>query len=209
MAEEFSTEEIVKDLEKFVYYVANAVCCDAIGMELDDVVSECNMEILKGMEYYKSKKLNREQLHAVLRRMIDNRISELKYKYFLTYRKSYQNTISLNFDLEITISNNRVMRDEVVGYNNGSGMISIEGDPVQISESRDNVEMTRSLLPENVKKLFDMVIYDSDLLQDMNLTNTDKMLRYKKVAEMLGMQENEVKSAFINIRNAYAEVLNA
>lgn len=193
----FSEETVIENMKLFVYYVANKSCCGTIGMEFDDIVSELNIEIIKGVRYYANKNLNFGQMKSILRRMIDNRLNELLTKHFYTYRKAYENSMSIDLNVEIRV------KGIVAGMS-----ISEVGNPIREVESKDRVEMTRSRLSEGAKVLFDAVVYNDEFLITMQMVNLDKKFRYNKVAEVLKISECEVKTAFVEIRNAYAEVLN-
>lgn len=176
------------DMEKFVYYLAHKNSSDVIGMEFDDVVSELNEELIKGLAYYSPKNLPMEQMRALMRRMLDNRISELKYKYFVTYRKNYLNATSIETDILST-------------------KLRARNDPVSIIESNDRVFSVRSKLSGDAVTVFDYVIL-GDGLVDMKFTDCTKKLHYAQLAIVLGMSDRIVKMALVEIKETYSEVLD-
>jgi hypothetical protein len=191
---EFTEEMIMKDLEKFVFFLAHKNDDpDVIGMEFDDLVQELHLELVKGYKYYEDRNFKRGQFASVLRSILDNRIGELRHKYYGTYRKSFISQISLDVDIEIV------------------GKLTYHKEnPVSICDSSDRVSMTRALLSDISKEIFDAVIIkDSEILVSMHEMNADRRLKYGKVAGVLGMSEKVIKSAFLEIRNAYMEVCSA
>src|SRR3990167_8635608 len=74
--------EVYDDLVKFVKWLASSNHDDSnIMMDYDEIVGELMLELVKGVAHYKH--LERKKLLAVIKRMMDNRISELRYKYYL------------------------------------------------------------------------------------------------------------------------------
>jgi|WetSurMetagenome_2_1015567.scaffolds.fasta_scaffold114399_2 hypothetical protein len=193
----FTEETVMEDMKLYVCNISHSKCSETIGMEFDDLVSELNIEIIKGVRYYATKKLNFGQIKSILRRMIDNRVNELLTRHYYTYRKAYENSMSIDLNVEIRVTGT------IAGMS-----ISELGNPIREVESKDRVEMTRSRLSEQAKLLFDAIVYNDTFLITLQMLNLDKKFRYNKVAAALGIPEREVKSAFVEIRNAYAEVLN-
>ena len=182
---------VIEDLMKFVCYLAHANENDrgsVIGMEFDDIFQELQEELVKGLNYYRDKNLTDSQLKAVLRRILDNRIAELKYKYYVTHRKAV--TVQVSIDVEIV-----------------SAVTSPVHNPEIVYESGERVLATRDKLSSLAREVFDaIVVLDNPEVTSMLSTNMDKKIRFRDIALVLGMTECNVKKAFLEIRNAYSEV---
>ena len=86
MAEGSNFQERYNTIARFVVYLAGLNGNpEVIGMEFDDLVSELNLEIVKCDKAYQN--LPTEQYKAVMRKVCDFRISELKYRYYKTRRR--------------------------------------------------------------------------------------------------------------------------
>ena len=86
-------------IERFVYWLADKLSYgndDNIMLSYEDVVGELMLEVAKGLNVYKDKPLN--ELLAILRRMCDARVSELKLKYYMTHRVMFKVTLSLDVE---------------------------------------------------------------------------------------------------------------
>ena len=83
-----SDEGVYKALYKFVL----KVCWEKgdpnnIMMDGDELFGELLEEIAKGLKHYADLPYN--QKLAVIRSMLDNRVAELRYKYYVTHRKQH------------------------------------------------------------------------------------------------------------------------
>jgi len=196
-------EEIITGMKKFVFYLAHQNQDDLIGMEFDDIVQELQIELIKGVNYYAGKNMNINQLHAVLRRMLDNRISELKYRYYVTYRKNFKIQVSIDIELDEHNGTMRQNPEKLLILKN----LTAHEDISEKCESSDRVCATRKKLSPISKRIFDAIILsDDEIIRSIHNPNADKHLKYHKVAEALGISERIVKSSFLEIRNAYKEV---
>lgn len=191
----FTYEEV--DLERFVKHLAgrfrNEEC---VGMEFDDLVAELNYEIVKVLQNKKYDILPLEQMKAVLRTSCDFRISELRYRYYVTHRKMAQNDISI--ELEIC--------------ENKESEYSVEST----YDSICRVEETRNYLSKSAKIVFDAVILGNNpmlttIFQESMKESEKKpsnRLKTWQVAEAIDMPVSTVNKAFKEIKLAYAEVMN-
>ena len=83
-----SFEEVYEALERFVHHLALQKANGAVLMDRDELTGELFEEMVKGYNHYGH--LPKGQLLAVIRKMMDNRIAELTYKYYLTHRGFYK-----------------------------------------------------------------------------------------------------------------------
>lgn len=78
-------EQVISTLDGLIHWLAYTNADDNTGlMDADELVSELYEEIAKGIKHYSH--LPEAELLRVLKRMMDHRISELKYKYYMTHR---------------------------------------------------------------------------------------------------------------------------
>ncbi len=174
------------------------------------------LELAKGLKYYNN--LPSEQLLAVLKRMMDNRISELRFRYYVSGRRVPINmTVSLDFG-----SDEERDGRGVVGFSNGSGGISHEivskeaSTPEELVESMERVLEVRRQLSDLSQMVFDAVVFGNSQLSDiMFLTavraaavfkNKTIKIKPQNVADALLMDEHDVRRAFKEIQLVYAEV---
>ena len=76
--------KVYDEVKKLITYLAKNNNSDAIGMEFDDIVQELNIEVINMVKKYEDKEV--AELVLICKRILYNRIAELKYKYYLTYR---------------------------------------------------------------------------------------------------------------------------
>lgn len=209
-------EEVVCRLEKFVHYLAGK----NVGpqLEYDDLVGELMLELAKGLKAYPD--LPVEQLMAVLRKMMDNRISELKYKFYLTSRKDALYTISLSIEVGATdIKDVRPYSKEVAEGHPVEELIQEQGsDPADIYESKERVMAVRSQLSPSAKRVFDAIVKGNQQLAKLVWLSAIRSgyifksraakMRSWHVADALQMDEREVKRALKEIKTVYREVAN-
>lgn len=193
-------DETIGNLVKFVYWLAGKNANpDNVMMSFDEIVGELFVEIVKGVDKYRD--LPQNELEAVLRRMMDNRISELKYKFYVTHRK-YERSLTIALpDAEDDL-------DEYIGSN--------QSNPASLSASRERVQQTRQQLSSTAKQVFDMLIFgDERLNQQLNISNIRAKSVYKDykvkirpfhIADALMISESEVVAAYDEIRQAYKSV---
>ena len=195
-------EEVYLELHKFVVWLANKVSDshkDADLMNFDDVECELNLEMWKGYRRYNH--LPHDQLLAVIRKMMDNRISELRYRYFKTHRKQEIYNLSIN-----------ELDDDTSFTNYGEKLVDAgSADPLQLYISNEYVLEVRIRLSDNAKRVFDAVIYGNERVNDMiRLSGIRNAYAYKNggtlkirvhhIADALCMDLNDVKVGWNEIR---------
>ena len=194
IADKFSVIEA--DMIPFVHYLAARNAGDSILMEYDELVGELYLELVKGVQYYADKNLSNDQLKAVLRKILDNRISELRYRYYVTHRAAAMSALSLSDD--------------------GCEFISADDPtPDQVYASKELVESVRAALSETAQQVFDAVVLGaSDMLGTLVWlscvrantvhANSKAVMKYWHVASALGLEENDVRQAFKEIKAVMA-----
>lgn len=209
--------EVYDKLEKFIWYLAYTnQDPDNIMMEVDEIVGELMLELAKGLKYYDG--LPSEQLLAVLRRMMDNRISELRFRYYVSGRRI---PVNMTVSLDIGDSDERDGRG-VVGFSNGNGGISHElvskndSSPESLVESMERVLEVRHKLTDVSQMVFDAVVFGNNQLSEIMFLSAvraaavfkNKSIKIKPqhIADALLMDEKDVRRAFKEIQFAYAEV---
>jgi DNA-directed RNA polymerase specialized sigma24 family protein len=202
MVDEDRGEQTYVRLVKFAYWLAgNNQNQDSIMMSFDEIVGELLLELAKGLQHYED--LPDDELDAVIRRMMDNRISELKYKYYKTHRK---------YELEKVV----LSWDECSEWENSTGHGS---DTENITESKRRVQDTRNGLSPVSKEVFDALVFGNDRLNNqLKLSNMRANTVYKNhkvrvrphhVADALLISEKQVIDSYNEIREVYQEVCRA
>lgn len=191
-------EQTYVRLIKFAYWLAgNNANRNNVMMTFDEIVGELLLELAKGVKFYED--LPDEELDAVIRRMMDNRISELKYRYYKTHRKD---------ELSLTMS-----------WDEHDEWLRTVGDGVDIDDivsSKHRVKATRAKLSDTAKRVFDALIFGNKRLNDLlKLSNMRAKAVYKNhkmrvrpyhVADALMLSETDVVDSYKEIRVAYQEV---
>lgn len=191
-------EKVYDELIKFVHWLAkqNEDLQNPM-MWADEIVGELLIELAKGLDHYAE--LPEDELLKVLRKMMDNRISELKYKYYITHRKGHVGSVST--------------QDSAVAE-------TVESDgasPEEVVLSRERVKAVREKLSPIARDVLDVVLqWDDRLAQVMELSIIRAKFVYKKtskvkvrphnVADALFMDDKQVKHAFREIKAVYREV---
>jgi hypothetical protein len=214
-----NSEAVYDEIAKFIRYLASRYAGSyQILMEYDELIAELNLEFVKGIQAYGNRPMG--ELKAILRRMMDNRIAELRYRYYRTHRRAEVEIISL----EMEVGGGDVSHiSQLVQTNTDEGTPVeelIEGNPDSsyLYDSKERVAATRALLSPNTVKVFDAIVYgNKQLAAVMHLSCQRSAVIFKSanvklkpwhVADALCMEEREVKAAFREIKQAYAEVLN-
>jgi hypothetical protein len=181
-----------------VYWLANKNVNDENPMmTLEDIVGELMLEVAKGLKAYPDKP--HDELLAILRRMCDFRIAELRYKYYVTSRRHSKITISIDID-------------ETIEWIPAS-----DYNPEQLALSKERVELTRSKLSADAQRVFDTLISGDERFSWLTWlactravaagkSHSRPVIRPRIVAEALDMNERGVKSAMAEIKNVYAEI---
>jgi len=157
------------------------------------------LELAKGLQHYED--LPDDELDAVIRRMMDNRISELKYKFYKTHRK-----------IEISDSS-YVSLEDYIDYQT---LKSDRPDAEDIADSKHRVQVTREELSPIAKRVFDALIFGNKRLNaELKLSNKRANSVYKNhkvrvrphhVADALLISEKQVIKSYNEIREVYQEV---
>lgn len=208
------------ELERFIRYLAYRNAGELqVLMSVDEIIGELNVEFVKGFQRYGD--LPDEQFRAVLRRMFDNRIVELKCRFYETHREHEKMIISL----DISVGAADIQKLSPFARDNDDPNAQpveelIEGDPDvdELYSSNARVLETRSRLSPNARKVFDAVVYgNAALAQVMYLVCQRASAIFKEcspgirawhIADALGMSEKEVKKAIKEIKASYEEVCN-
>lgn len=212
-------EEVLEHITKFASWLAGQSVRDVPLMDYDEIRAELNLEIVKGIQHYDGKPMN--ELLALLRRMCDNRISELKYRYTITHRKAAIIALPISV-VDIDGGPEEERAGGVGGYSGKSsiGYRWVIDNAVELDaeiDSTTRVSETRRRLSPFSKKVFDAVIYGHpNMATQLLLSGTRAGYVYKSggsirpkprhVAEALAVDEAIVKIAFKEIRQVYAEV---
>jgi hypothetical protein len=202
-------------MEKFVYHLAGKN--STLAIDYDDIVGELFVELVKGVQAYPD--LPPEQLKKVLMRMMDNRISELKYRYHVTHRRFAQYDISLS--LEVSVSD--VSRLGAGTISDGDAMpveeLIIGGeDPAELYDSKERVLSVRNRLTAVEQKVFDALINGNGMLAILVWLSSQRSnavfgsraakMRPWHLADALHITEKEARQAIRKIKHVTREVLN-
>lgn len=135
-------------LEDFMHWLAwRNVDEDKALMNHDDIFGELQIEFVKSLNVYGD--LPMEEFVKVTKRMFDNRISELKYKYYETYRGIPEHVESLS-DLFMTET-----------------FVVSDFDLEKYTQSRDFVATVRGELDGMALEVFDMVVFGDERLGEL------------------------------------------
>ena len=204
-------EEVHEKLDKFVHYLAHNNANGAPLMDHDEICGELYLEMVKGFQHYGH--LPEGQVLALLRKMFDNRIAELTYKYYGTHRKFAANAGSIG-----------QMWDEqgdhytkYITWTTAPDILS--QDPSIVYEGLCRVNAVYESLSDKAKTVFCAVMGENPLLAEhIQLAGIRASFVYKgrgtvsvrpwQVADSLAMDESDVRSAFREIGKAYSEVVS-
>ncbi len=200
MVDDERGEQTYVRLVKFAYWLAgNNQNQHSVMLNFDEIVGELLLELAKGLQHYED--LPDDELDAVIRRMMDNRISELKYRFYKTHRK-------------VELEDNEFWSwDDCSEWEN-----SVEGSPdaEDIALSKQRVKDTRDKLSPISKSVFDALIFGNKRLNvELKLSNKRANSVYKNhkvrirphhVADALLISEKQVIKSYNEIREVYQEV---
>jgi hypothetical protein len=210
-------EKVLKALYRLIVKISyDAGDPNNIMMDADELFGELLEEVAKGLKAYKN--LPHEQKLAVIRRMMDNRVSELRYRYYKTHRKQHNTDLSIEAHQFDGDDNDRYELEGDISVTDVLSHASAD-NPVDLVASAERVEMTRILLSPKAKKVFDCLISTNNprlssllYLQAMRSTavGTAKNLAIKPhmIADALMMDVSEVSKCFNEIKTAYRRVCN-
>ena len=198
-------QQVYEELKKFVMWLAWNNCDpDNVMLEYDEIVSELLEELSKGLKAYGH--LSVDQLKAVVRKMMDNRIYELRYRYTKTHRVLGKMSVSL--DISYGDSDSDALYE----------LVSSDDSPEVLSESWDRVMSTRDLLSEKAKKVFDAIVFGNDrLIMSLSVSSMRANAIYRNpkirikshhLADALCMPERQIRSAMREISKVYQGVCN-
>jgi len=94
-----SVEELYDKLNKYIHWLAAKKATDHVLMEREELEGELYEQLVYGWMYYRDRGLTVGELLAVIKQMLNNRISELKYRFYLTHRSAEKEMMDLD-DLE-------------------------------------------------------------------------------------------------------------
>lgn len=206
-------DEVHEALKKFVRYLASTKANGAWLMDKDELEGELFEEMVKG--YQKYGHLPKGELLAIIRKMMDNRISELTYKYYKTHRGLGNHAASLT----------KEEADSACGLEGTWGhavtwaSMDESGTLDELIDSRARVEETLDRLSESAKIVLETVLGDNPhlathihlagLRSSFTCKATKGTVRVKPwhVADTLMIEEKDVLKAYREIRKVYAEVV--
>jgi hypothetical protein len=97
-----SPEELFEELRRYVRWLSSRKSrANNVLMMQDELEGELSLELFKGWLYYNDKGLSDGELLAVVRRMLDNRISELMRMYYRTSRLASSSNESLDDNVNV------------------------------------------------------------------------------------------------------------
>lgn len=201
-------EKVVEAIWKFVHWLASRSAMPTVPlMDYDELVGELLEEVAKGLKAYQGKPMN--ELLAILRKMCDNRLYELRHKYLHTHRREAANA----FGLEII---------DPEGYEGDTSVGGLPDEQVIYTHdlvlSRLRVRETRRRLERGyVRDVFDAIVYgDQNLGEQVAMAGVRAATVFKSggsvrikpwhVAEALAIPEDIVRDAFKIIKEIYGHV---
>jgi hypothetical protein len=163
-------------------------------MFADEILCELFEEMAKGLKHYKD--LPYSQKLAVIRRMMDNRISELRYKYYLTYRGESKHDVSIeNDNQEVAVC------------------ASKELSPEDRLILKDNYQELYDSVSDGAREVLDCVMRDSNprFLEIMKLhairnEGRSQRIRPHMIADALLISEEEARRRIAEIKLAYRRI---
>lgn len=205
----FSIIEAYTSLEPFIKYLANRHCNDDLMFSYDELFGELQLELVKGFEYYyTSGKITKiDQLYAVLRKMMDNRIAELRYRHYVTHRG--KSKLNISIDVQLSIETDDTDAWESIEDPNAP-------DPELMAMSVDRVDSVTERLSLPAQKVLNMLLDGSSRLDMLVYLMTFRAVsnhRFPKfrpalVANAMLTDTKSVEKAFKEIKKVYAEVCN-
>lgn len=190
---------VYNQLEKFIYLLAWENEGKDVLMEFEEIVGELNIELVKGYQHYEH--LPVEELKTVLMTMLRNRISELRYRFYVTHRVEGAKSVQLG------------VLDEVISQPTVS--------PERSVEFHEAWSRMRSMLSDEALRVLDALIgtiggVDSQRMElAIRLSslrsrhNTAQVkLRPFHIAQALLMPETIVRNHLRDIEEAYNACAN-
>lgn len=81
-----SVEDLYARLERYIRWLASVKATDHVLLRQDELAGYLYEELVHGWLYYSKNGLSAGELLAVIRKMLDNRVSELMYRFYKTHR---------------------------------------------------------------------------------------------------------------------------
>jgi len=162
-------------------------------MDADEIMCELSEELAKGLKAYST--LPFEQKIAVIRRMFDFRLAELRYRYYLTHRKEHVHDLSVESDSEAIAAQS-----------------SREPLPEDQLLAKDKLKALRDALSENSRMVLDCIMSGTNprfaeivKLNALRPQGSDKIKPYM-VADALMISEREARISLDEIRRVYRSI---
>lgn len=190
--------DLYEELSRFVYWLSWRECdVNNVMMEFEDLSQELFLELTKGLKHYST--LPSSEKKKVLKTMMDNRIKELKHRYYSTHRARGNNVVSLDDDY---------------------AMVS---DAENSEESLDNMQDLRMKLSPIALEVLDAILYrnprTSKIIELSRIRYENHIptrgrqnvcpwhvIQPWHVVEICGKPLKAVKEAFLEIEKAWLEV---
>lgn len=162
-----------------------------VMMSFDDIKQELEIELVKGIRYYKDKPIGERK--KLLKTMLDHRIQELRFRYYKTHRAAENSRVSID-DIEVSA-------DEYATE----------------SDSKAFIDGLKSRLSPTSREVLDAILVPNDIIANTlslaglrNLKQSKHrtrkpwyILRPWHVAEALGLDLDTCKLCFKEIRMVY------
>ena len=189
---------LYSELEDFMHWLAwKNVDDNNVMMNHDDIFGELQIEFVKSLKHYGN--LPKKQFINVTKRMLDNRIAELRYKYYRTHRGMAGNMLSIDDDF---------IEDLLPDIFDLEAYIEIE----------DFVDDIRSQLSGLDLDIFDILYYgDERLTELLKLAGMRSSFVYSgrgtirrkawHIADILAISINKVKTSISHIEIVVRSVL--
>lgn len=162
-------------------------------MNFEDLFAEMMLEVAKGIRVYHAKPVDERTM--IIKRMMVNRIKEIKHRMFVTHRNTEVGALLLDHD---------------------DADDNIPGDDLEIIyNSVERVKKTLEKLTPDARKVLEAILFGNDRLNSiMKLAAKRKTqakyvhlkIRALYVADALLLPVSTVDSAFKEIKTVYADV---
>ncbi|MFA5035643.1 MAG: hypothetical protein WC479_00500 [Candidatus Izemoplasmatales bacterium] len=183
--------DVMKGLEGLVVYLANLYRNDDnVMMSTDDIIAELHEEILKGLGYYAGNNYPLKDMINIIKRMCYNRISELRYRYYVTYRRHEKTSVSLEVKIALDVATD-------------------EGNPEKLFDSSQRVvKVFESLESEAAKLIFKKIIIEKDFQSSNKEVTVYNRMRIEDIASIVGITLQDAAAGIREIKTIYAEVMS-
>jgi hypothetical protein len=186
--------EVYASLEKLIWRLAwNLDNPENAMMQAEEIAGELSLEVAKGMKVYGH--LPQDELMKVLKCMIGYRISELKYKNYMTHRKAASLVVSLELESEID--------------NDMSEKFGVPSDVEDRLESEQKFTRLINSIHLQSAIILHAIIYGDDGLReylDSHCIKPADKIKPEYLAEGLQMDLKVVRSSITEIKQAYKDI---